>query len=140
MEIDCISAEVVHAAIQIHQDLGPGLLESVYELVLAGVLVQAGLNVDRQVPINVEYRGMRFEKAFIADLIVEGQLVVEVKSLERLAAVHAKQLQTYLRLLEQPVGLLLNFGGATMKEGIKRLVNGYRPPQSPSATPRLRAK
>ena len=139
-EIDRVSAEVVDAAIQIHRELGPGLLESVYETVLAASLVRSGLKVDRQMPIDINYDGMRFEAAFRIDLLVDKQLVVEVKSIERLAPVHAKQLITYLRLMKQPVGLLLNFGGETMKEGIRRLVNHYQSPSSSSASPRLRAK
>ena len=138
-EIDRVSAETVDAAIRIHRELGPGLLESVYETVLAASLARSGLKVARQVPIDINYDGMRFEAAFRIDLLVDDQLVVEIKSLERIAPVHAKQLITYLRLMKQPVGLLLNFGGETMKEGIRRLVNNYYSPTS-SASPRLRAK
>lgn len=139
-DIDRVSAEVVHAAVRIHRDLGPGLLESVYETVLAGTLSREGLKVDRQRPVDIEFEGMRFDGAFRADLVVEGRLVVEIKSVERLGAVHAKQVLTYLRLMKQPVGLLLNFGAPTMKEGIRRLVNDYRSLKVSSATPRLRAK
>ena len=138
-EIDRISAEVVDAAIRLHRDLGPGLLESVYETVLAASLTRSGFRVARQVPVDINYDGMRFEAAFRIDLLVDDRLVVEIKSIERLASVHAKQLITYLRLMKQPVGLLMNFGGETMKEGIRRLVNNYQPPAS-SASPRLRAK
>ncbi len=138
-DIDRISAEVVDAAIHIHRELGPGLLESVYETVLAASLARSGLKVVRQQPIDINYDGMRFEAAFRVDLIVDMQLIVEIKSVDRLAPVHAKQLITYLRLMNQPVGLRLNFGGETMKEGIRRLVNNYHCPSS-SASPRLRAK
>lgn len=127
--IDKISSDVVGEAIQIHRDLGPGLLESVYETVLAGSLERKGYQVARQVPVGLEYQGMRFEAAFRVDILVEQRLVVEVKSVEQLGKVHAKQLLTYLRLMKQPVGLLLNFSGLTMKEGIRRLVNDYRPEQ-----------
>ena len=138
-EIDRVSAEVIDAAIRIHRELGPGLLESVYETVLAASLVRSGFRVERQLPVNIEYDGMRFEAAFRIDMLVDKQIVVEIKSVEQLARVHAKQLITYLRLMKQPVGLLLNFGGETMKEGIRRLVNNYQSPAS-SASPRLRAK
>jgi GxxExxY protein len=139
-EIDRLSAEVVDASIRIHRELGPGLLESVYETVLAASLARAGFKVDRQMPIDIVYDGMRFEAAFRIDLLVDNRLVVEIKSLEKLAPVHAKQLVTYLRMMKQPVGLLLNFGGETMKEGIRRLVNNYQKPPKSSASPRLRAK
>ena len=138
VEIDGLSGEVVDAAVRIHRELGPGLLESVYEMVLAGSLASRGLKVDRQRPIDIVFEGIRYEAAFRIDLLVEDLLLVEVKSVERLAPVHGKQLLTYLRLTKQPVGLLLNFSGATMKEGIKRVVNDYRPRQDSSASPRLR--
>lgn len=109
----------------IHRDLGPGLLESVYETVLAGKLVQLGYSVDRQKPIDIEFDGLHFQAAFRIDLMVDCRLIVEIKSVEQLQKVHAKQLLTYLRLTRQPVGLILNFGGETMKEGIRRLVNNH---------------
>ncbi|GGN49888.1 hypothetical protein GCM10011349_20960 [Novosphingobium indicum] len=139
-DIDRLSAEVVDAAVHIHRDLGPGLLESVYESVLAASLERAGFYVDRQVPVDIEFDGMHFPAAFRADVIVNGHLVVEIKSVEHLARVHGKQLLTYLRLLHQPVGLLLNFGGETMKEGIRRIVNGYQSAEGRSASSRLRVK
>ena len=138
VEIDGLSGEVVDAAVQIHRELGPGLLESVYEMVLAGSLARRGMKVDRQRPIDIVFDGVRYDAAFRIDLLVEDSLLVEVKSVERLAPVHGKQLLTYLRLTKQPVGLLLNFSGATMKEGIKRVVNDYRPTHDSSASPRLR--
>ena len=91
-------------------------------------------------PIDINYDGMRFDAAIRIDLLIDDQLVVETKSFEQLAPVHAKQLITYLRLMKQPVGLLMNFGGETMKEGIRRNVNNYMSPPSSSASPRLRAK
>lgn len=123
--IDQISGHVLDQSIALHRELGPGLLESVYETVLAGKLIQLGYRVDRQKPIDIEFDGLRFDAAFRIDLIVNGQLLIEVKSVERLNAVHAKQLLTYLRLTKQPLGLLINFGGETLKEGFKRLVNNY---------------
>jgi GxxExxY protein len=138
--IDALSAEVVDACIGIHRELGPGLLESVYELVLLGELQRRGLIVERQVPIAIAYNGVRHEQAFRVDLLVESALVLEIKSVEQLNNAHLKQLLTYLRLMHQPVGLLLNFSGATMKEGIRRVVNDHRQPLADSASPRLRVK
>jgi GxxExxY protein len=126
-DIDRISGDVVDTAIRIHRELGPGLLESVYETVLAAKLARMGYEVARQYQVDIEFDGMRFDSAFRVDLLVDGRLVVEIKSIERLAPVHAKQVLTYLRLLKQPVGLLLNFGGETLKEGVRRLVNDYKP-------------
>ncbi len=126
-DIDRISGEVIDVAIRLHRDLGPGLLESVYEMVLAAKLQQLGYVVARQVPIDIEFEGLHFSAAFKIDLLVENRLIVEIKSVERLNPVHAKQVLTYLRLMKQPVGLLLNFGGETLKEGIRRLVNNHTP-------------
>ena len=126
-DVDAISADVVHEAIRIHRELGPGLLESVYEIVLAGALARRGYKVERQKPVDVNYDGMTFEAAFKIDILVEDSLVLELKSVEKLSGAHAKQVLTYLRLIKQPLGLLLNFSGETMKEGIRRLVNDHRP-------------
>ena len=126
-DVDAISADVVHEAIRIHRELGPGLLESVYEIVLAGALARRGYKVERQKPVDVSYDGMTFEAAFKIDILVEDSLVLELKSVEKLSGAHAKQVLTYLRLIKQPLGLLLNFSGETMKEGIRRLVNDHRP-------------
>jgi len=126
-DLDAISADVVDAAIRIHRELGPGLLESVYETVLAADLVRRGYAVDRQWPVDIRFDGMHFPGAFRVDLLIEGCFVVEIKSVEKLSGAHAKQLLTYLRLLDQPLGLLLNFAGETMKEGIRRMVNNHRP-------------
>jgi GxxExxY protein len=131
--LDQISGEVLDTSIRLHRALGPGLLESVYETVLAGKLSEAGYRVERQKPVAIQFEGRRFDAAFRIDLLIEGSVLVEVKSVERLNAAHAKQLLTYLRLTRQPLGLLVNFGGATLKEGFKRLVNDY----DPSASPRL---
>ena len=133
-DIDSITGDVIDVALRIHRDLGPGLLESVYEAVLAGKLAQAGYVVDRQVAVGIEFEGLRFENAFRVDLIVNHRLLVEIKSVESLSKAHMKQLLTYLRLTKQPVGLLINFAGATLKEGLRRVVNDH----SPSASPRLR--
>ena len=111
------------AALQIHRDLGPGLLESVYEAVLAKKLEVRGLRVERQKILRFEYDGMVFEEGFRMDLLVEDQVVVELKSVEQAAPVHKKQLLTYLKLAKKPVGLLINFGAATLKEGLTRIIN-----------------
>ena len=130
-EIDQISGDVLDLSVRIHRALGPGLLESVYELVLAGKLASLGYHVARQRPVDIEFDGTRFEAAFRIDLLVDERLLVEIKSVEQLNAVHGKQLLTYLRLTKQPVGLLINFGGATLKEGVRRIVNDHRPSASP---------
>jgi iron complex transport system substrate-binding protein len=122
-DINDISGLIVDAAMQVHTRLGPGLLESVYERVLAHELGKRGLNVERQVPVPVVYDGLKFDEGFRADLIVENAVVVELKSVEVLAPVHAKQLLTYLRLLDYRLGLLLNFGAPLLKDGIKRIAN-----------------
>jgi GxxExxY protein len=115
---------VVDAAVHVHRALGPGLLESVYEIVLAFELRRRGLHVARQVPIDVVYENLRIDGGFRADLIVEGCVLVELKSVERSAPVHKKQTLTYLRLANLRLGLLLNFGAPLMREGVTRLVNG----------------
>ena len=127
MHIDELSAIEVDECIAIHRELGPGLFEIVYEAILAGRLEARGLKVARQVPIPLIFDGQSFEAAFRVDILVEDKLVLEIKAVEQLSKAHAKQLLTYLRILKQPVGLLLNFSGATMKEGIRRMVNDHRP-------------
>lgn len=134
MEIDDLTGIIIDSAIEIHRDLGPGLLESVYETVLASVLIDKGLRVDCQKPISFSYRGMEFHDGFRCDLVIEDLVIVELKSVSQFNPVFAKQVLTYLRLMNREVGLLLNFGAPTMKEGIKRIVNDY----TPSASPRLR--
>ena len=124
--VEDISAIVVDAAFHIHKGLGPGLLESVYETVLARSLNKRGLAVERQRIISFEYDGMRFEDGLRVDLLVEGRLIIELKSVENFAPVHAKQVLTYLRLLQLPLGLLINFGAPTFKEGVRRIVNQHK--------------
>ena len=128
--LDDISGTVLDLSIRMHRELGPGLLESVYETVLAGKLASLGYRVDRQKPIDIHFDGQRFDAAFRIDLLIESSVLIEIKSVERLNPVHAKQLLSYLRLTKQPLGLLINFGGATLKEGFKRLVNDYDPSAS----------
>lgn len=124
MEENEIGKIVVDAAVKVHSALGPGLLESVYEAVLAKELEQRGLSVARQVAVPVEYEGMKFDEGFRADIIVEGKVIIELKSVERMSKVHHKQLFTYLKLKELKLGYLLNFGASLMKDGIKRMING----------------
>jgi GxxExxY protein len=117
---------IFDSAIVVHRELGPGLLESVYEIVLAYELQQCGLPVDRQVPIAIRYKDMIFDAAFRADLVVEEKVLVELKSVEQISEAHKKQVQTYLRLRGYKLGFLLNFGEALMKRGITRVVNGLQ--------------
>jgi iron complex transport system substrate-binding protein len=125
-----ISGQIIESSYRIHKDLGPGLLETVYETVLAKALEDRGLRVERQKAIPVEYNGARFVEGFRADLVVNGCVVVELKSVEHLLPVHSKKLLTYLRLMDLKLGLLLNFGAPVMKSGIKRVVNGLGRPNS----------
>ena len=133
-DIDAISGDVIDVALRIHRELGRGLLESVYETVLAGKLLELDYKVNRQRPIDIKFEGQRFPAAFRVDLLVDERLIVEIKCVDALSNAHLKQLQTYLRLTRQPVGLLINFAGATLKEGLRRVVNEH----VPSASPRLR--
>ncbi|MCX7386804.1 MAG: GxxExxY protein [Planctomycetota bacterium] len=121
-----IAKIIVDAAYQIHVRLGPGLLESVYETVLAYELKKRGLNVVRQVPVPVIYDDLDFEEGFRADLIVEDRVIIELKSVENILPVHKKQLLTYLRLKDCRLGLLINFGEALIKDGISRIANGLK--------------
>jgi iron complex transport system substrate-binding protein len=134
-DIDLVTGDVLDLSIRLHRELGPGLLETVYETVLAAALAKKGYPVLRQQPVDIEFEGMRFCAAFRIDILVDDRLLIEIKSVDKLHPAHAKQMLTYLRLTKQPVGLLINFGGATLKEGFRRLVNDYQS----SASPRLRA-
>lgn len=126
-DVEELARVSVDSGLRIHKELGPGLLESVYEAVLAASLARGGLIVERQKPIEIEYDGMILGEGFRADILVEGRLIIEIKSVERLAPVHGKQLLTYLKLARQPLGLLMNFGGETFREGLKRVVNNHGP-------------
>jgi GxxExxY protein len=119
-----IGKVIVDAAIAVHRELGVGLLETVYEVILAHELRQRGLCVDQQVPVSIEFRGIKFVEAFRADIVVEGKVILELKSVEQISRAHKKQLQTYLRLTGYKLGFLLNFGESLMKNGITRAVNG----------------
>jgi GxxExxY protein len=124
-DVERIASFALDCGFRIHEELGPGLLESVYEAVLAQSLARQGLSVERQKPIRIGFDGLIIDEGFRADLLVEGALLIELKCTERFAVVHTKQLLTYLRLMDLPLGLLMNFGTATFREGIKRVVNGH---------------
>ena len=119
-----IGTIIMDTAIALHRELGPGLLETVYEVILAHELQERGLAVERQVPIPIVFKGIQFDEGFRADLIVEGKVIVELKSVEHVSAGHKKQVQTHIRLKGCKLGYLLNFGEALMKSGITRCVNG----------------
>lgn len=123
-DLNRITGIATDLAFRIHSALGPGLLESVYQKILARDLIRVGCDVKVQQWVSFEFEGMRFENAFRADLVINNAVVVEVKSVQSLDPVHMKQLLTYLRLLDMRVGLVLNFGAPLMKDGIKRVVNG----------------
>lgn len=122
-EINQITGEIVNAAYHLHNQLGPGLMESAYRLVLAHDLGTKGLQVEQEKQISFEYEGVSIVNGFRVDLLVEERVVVELKSLEKLAPVHTRQILTYLRLLDLPVGLLINFGAARLNDGLHRIVN-----------------
>ena len=124
MTANDIGTIVIESAIAVHQELGPGLLETVYEVVRVRELQDRDLKVERQVSVPIEYKGIRFNEGFRADIIVDGRVILELKSIERVTAAHKKQVQTYLRLTGCKLGYLLNFGEALMKSGITRCVNG----------------
>jgi GxxExxY protein len=130
--LDHITGATIRHAVRIHRSLGPGLLESVYDDVLAAALLREGFSLRRHEPIPFEYDGMTFRDGLRPDLLIEGLVIVELKSVEHLAPVHAKQLLSYLRLARLPVGLLINFSGATLMEGVRRIVNALPAVQSPA--------
>jgi GxxExxY protein len=118
-----IAKIVVNTCFDIHVDLGPGLFESVYEEILCYELIDKGLFVERQRLIPVYWKGLKMEKGFIADIIVDDSVIIEIKSVEKVGNVHYKQLLTYLKLTDIKLGLLVNFNEALLKNGIKRIVN-----------------
>ena len=131
MEPNEITAQVVDAAFRIHAQLGPGLLETVYEVTLAHELRKRGLRVRCQVAVPIEFDGLKFDEGFRIDLLVEESIVVEIKSVEKNHPVHPKQLRTHLVLAKLQLGLVLNFGLERMKDGITRIVNGLPEPPGP---------
>ncbi len=130
MTEDEIGRAIVDVAVQIHREIVPGLLESVYEVLLAHELRQRGLRVERQVPIPVVYQGLTFDEGFRADIFVESRVIIELKCVEKLNNAHKKQLLTYLRLADKRLGYLLNFSEALMKQGITRTVNRFNEAES----------
>lgn len=123
-DIEELARVAIDCGLKLHKELGPGLLESVYEALLSERLRRLRFEVDRQKLLPVEFDGVTLQDGYRVDLLVENKLIIEVKSVERLAPVHSKQLLTYIRLARQPVGLLMNFGGETYREGLRRIVNG----------------
>ena len=123
-----IGSIILNVALEIHRNLGPGLLERVYESVLKQQLQENGLNIQRQAPIKIKYLEQEFDEGFVADLIVEEKVLLELKSVERVTDVHKKQLLTYLRLSNLKLGYILNFNTELMKHGIHRTINGIIPP------------
>jgi len=115
---------IVDCAYQVHTRLGPGLLESVYEVVLAHELKKRGRRVERQVPVPIVYDNLRFEEGYRADIIVDDLVIIELKSIEKVSPVHKKQLLTYLRLADKRLGFVINFGAELIKDGISRIANG----------------
>jgi GxxExxY protein len=134
-EINEITGRIIKLVYRVHSELGPGLMEKVYERVLERGLRRAGLQVECQRPVSFEFDGMHFENAFCVDLLVEERVVVELKSVEKLAPVHHKQVLTYLRLLDLPVGILANFGVANMNSGLFRILNQRASGPLPILTP-----
>ena len=124
MTLNEIGTVVVDCAVGLHRETGSGLLETVYEVTLAHDLQARGLHVERQVPIPIELRGIRFDEGFRADMVVEKEVLLELKSVDRVTKAHKKQVLTYLRLSGLKLGYLLNFGEALMKDGISRIING----------------
>jgi len=124
-DLEHLASRVIDCGYHLHRDLGPGLLESAYETLMAEMLRQAGFGIERQVTVPLRYNGVVVDNAFKLDLLVEGRLIVELKSVEKLVPVHGKQVLTYLRLMHLPLGLLMNFGQGTFKDGIRRIANNY---------------
>ena len=123
-ELNRLTEKIIGIAIEVHRELGPGLLESVYQKCLAIALREAGLKIEEQVPVPVIFRGCQItDDGYRLDILVEGLVILELKSVALLADVNMKQLLTYLRLLRKPVGLLMNFNEAVLKNGIRRIIN-----------------
>lgn len=122
---DEITSTIIQCAIEVHRELGPGLFESIYELCLLDELRKKNVSVKNQVPIPVIYKGKKLQKNFVADLIIEEKVVVELKCVDQLTPLHEVQLYTYLKLANKKLGLLLNFNVPLMKDGIRRKINGY---------------
>ena len=124
MNENAIGKIVVDCSVKLHMELGPGLLETVYEVILAHRLRESGLQVERQVSIPIKHDGIQFDEGFRADIVVENKVLLELKSVENLRNIHKKQVLTYLKLTGMKLGYLLNFGETMMKDGISRVING----------------
>lgn len=124
-DVEEMAKVAIDCGFNLHRETGPGLLESVYEILLFEALKDAGLFVERQKSIPIHYKGRILDEGFRADILVERRLLIELKSTERHAPIHAKQVLTYLRLMDLPLGLLMNFGMETFRDGVKRLANNY---------------
>jgi GxxExxY protein len=125
-DLEELAAQAIECGFAIHRDLGPGLLESCYEVLLAASIARTGLAVERQKAIDIEYDGISVREAFRADILIERRLVIEVKAVDKLSPIHSRQVWTYLKLLDLPLGLVMNFGGGTFREGLKRVANTRR--------------
>jgi GxxExxY protein len=126
-KLDDITGSVLDVSLRLHRALGPGMLESVYETVLAAKLSELGYVVERQKAVPIKFEGQHFDNAFRIDLLVEDQILIELKCCDSLNRAHFKQVLTYLRLTNRQLGLLINFGAPTLKEGFRRVVNDYDP-------------
>lgn len=122
-DLERLIGDVIDCGFKLHSNLGPGLLESAYETLLEALLLQRGYSVERQKPISLNFQNIMIPDVYRVDMLVEGRLILELKSVEQLASVHSKQLLTYLRVTRLPVGLILNFGGALFKDGVRRIIN-----------------
>lgn len=130
MSFEEIAAIAIDCGLRVHKDVGPGLLESAYETILAHLLMKRGQAVNTQVIVPITYDGLVIDQGFRADIIVEGKVLLELKSVERLMPIHGKQVLTYLRFLNLPIGLLMNFSSDTFREGLKRVVHNHDQTQS----------
>ena len=135
MDENKITADILDAAVKLHRRFGPGMLEGIYEQLLEAELVRRGHKVERQKNVSFEYDGLLLENAFRVDLLVDDLVVVELKAAEQMKPVFAKQVKTYLVAMNLHIGILLNFGMSTIKEGFVRVINGYKAPSSPSLYP-----
>jgi GxxExxY protein len=126
MNVEELSAIAVDCGLQVHRDLGPGILESAYEAVLAHLLTKRGLRVERQKIIPIAYDGLIIDQGFRADIVIENLLLIELKAVERLAPVHARQVTTYLKFMNLPIGLLMNFSCEKFTDGLRRIVHNHR--------------
>jgi GxxExxY protein len=144
MDIEALASIAIDTGFRVHKGLGPGLLESAYQAVMVELLTNNGLAVEQEKIIPIHFEGLVIDKGFRADIVIEGKLLIELKSVERLAPVHGKQVLTYLRLSNLSLGLLMNFGGEMFKDGLRRIVNRHddgdtKMPRQNRETPSLRA-